>query len=198
MSSLSGIAFNVATSNDPTRAMATTETAVPASETTPEVPQTTNEESASDVKTEAAAKPSAIDTFVERLPAVLQEADYSECWGVSLQAEKSHGPTRMVLHKWLNSASGDLDLAVKNLTESLKWRKEFKPLECIDEAHDPKFNGLGYVTKNQINGKEAVFTWSVSPGFHPQLRRQYSYHSNYRNIYAAAKSHAEVFGDLQA
>ena len=42
---------------------------------------------------------------------------------------------------------GDLPKAKAQLTESLKWRKEYKPLEAKNEVFSAeKFGKLGYVT----------------------------------------------------
>lgn len=176
-----------------------TEPASTASEPKAEAPPSAPEPSHASTASEPPAKPSPVDAFLDRLPAVLAEADYNECWGVSLNPDgENDGPTRMVLHKWLNSAQGDLELAVKNLTASLKWRKEFRPLDCVDEMHDAKFDGLGYITRNHIDGQLAVVTWFVFTcvlSWLPWLTRT---HTQRRNVYAAAKSHAEVFGDLNA
>lgn len=101
-----------------------------------------------------------LDTFLQRLPAILKEADHHECWGVDLTNTQAEA-TRMIVHKWLNSTTGDLEQACTNLTAALKWRKDFKPLECMDMVHDSKFDGLGYITRNDIKSSSAVVTWSV-------------------------------------
>lgn len=49
----------------------------------------------------------------------------------------------------------DLEKAKTQLSEALKWRKEYKPLEAKNEVFDAdKFGGLGYVTT--IRGVKAT------------------------------------------
>ena len=53
----------------------------------------------------------------------------------------------MILQKFLRANVNDLTKARSQLTEALKWRKTYKPLEAKDEVFDAsKFGGLGYVT----------------------------------------------------
>ena len=74
----------------------------------------------------------------------------------------------------------DLAKAKTQLTEALKWRKEYKPLEAKEEVFDAsKFGSLGYVTKikgvKDTKNEEDVATF---------------------NIYgAAAKDPKKTFGD---
>lgn len=53
----------------------------------------------------------------------------------------------MILQKFLRANVNDLAKAKTQLTEVLKWRKSYKPLEAKDEVFDAtKFGGLGFVT----------------------------------------------------
>lgn len=53
----------------------------------------------------------------------------------------------VILQKFLRANVNDLSKAKIQLTEALKWRKSYKPLEAKDEVFDAtKFEGLGYVT----------------------------------------------------
>lgn len=136
--------------------------------TTPDIDTQAKTETETESETET-AKPSpdkvndALTTLHTRLAQTLKDVDYNECFGVTLDpSDLSHGPTRMVLRKWLNSTNNDVDAALSNLTNTLKWRKEFKPLDCIHQTHPNKFDGLGYITRNLIQGQQAVVTWSVT------------------------------------
>jgi len=78
---------------------------------------------------------------------------------------------------------GDLAKAKEQLTASLKWRKEYRPLEALNEVYSKdKFGGLGYVTRikgaKETKNDEDVATF---------------------NIYgAAAKDSKKTFGDTDA
>lgn len=60
----------------------------------------------------------------------------------------------------------DLERAKIQLTEALKWRKEYKPLDAKNEVFDAdKFGGLGFVTTikgvKATNNDEDVATFNI-------------------------------------
>jgi len=123
------------------------------------------------------------------LPEITKEAGYSEMWGVSLTPSSTDIPTSIVLEKFLRANTKNVELAKKQLIEALKWRKNMKPLQLVDEEFDTKkFGGLGYVgvyetaaqakvSKPGGGTKKEIITW---------------------NIYGNVKSNAETFGDVDA
>lgn len=116
----------------------------------------------------------------KELPAVINEADHNEMWGVTL-ADSSHIPTTIVLEKFLRANTKDVSKAKAQLIEALKWRKRMEPEKLLDAEHDAaKFGDLGYVTVYDAEGKEGprkeIITW---------------------NIYGAVKDIKATFGDIQ-
>ena len=89
--------------------------------------------------------------------------------------------TLLILQKFLRANADDLEKAKVQLTDALKWRKEYQPLKVKDEVFDgDKFGGLGYVTKVKAAkgspNEEDYVSW---------------------NIYgAAAKDVKKTFGDV--
>lgn len=133
---------------------------------------------------EAAPIDSAPETApIAQLWALAKANGHPEIWGVTLADPESHIPTRVVLQKYLNANDGDLAKAEDQLTKTLEWRAQTKPLELTKKVFSKvKFDGLGYVTKYLEQGETAepegkeVFTW---------------------NIYGGVKSIDETFGNLE-
>jgi len=91
-------------------------------------------------------------------------------------------PSQIVLQKYLNANDGDVAKAKDQLTKTLTWRAQTKPLELLKKSFNPaKFAALGYVTTygdQEDSGKpdmKEVFTW---------------------NIYGKVKKVEETFSDL--
>jgi hypothetical protein len=91
--------------------------------------------------------------------------------------------TLVILQKFLRANVDDLEKAKLQLSEALRWRKEYQPLKARDEVFDgEKFSGLGFVTKvrgaTETKNDEDVVAI---------------------NVYgAAAKDSKRVFGDTEA
>ena len=84
--------------------------------------------------------------FESAIKDIIREADYDEVYGIKLD-HSGEFHNKLILQKFLRANANDVDKAKKQLLETLKWRKQFQPLKCVDEAHSkPKFAGLGYVT----------------------------------------------------
>ncbi|KAL2355273.1 phosphatidylinositol transfer protein SFH5 [Cryomyces antarcticus] len=122
--------------------------------------------------------------FIAMLPGVLEEADYSEVYGVALSCSASDASfhTKLVLQKFLRANSDDIPQARTQLLETLKWRKSYQPLLAMDEVHSgTRFRGLGYVMRlsdvpDSVNAED-VATF---------------------NIYGAVKDTKRTFGDIDA
>ena len=70
------------------------------------------------------------------------------------------------MQKFLRANANDLEKAKTQLTDALRWRKEYKPLEAKEKIFDTgKFGGLGFVTKikgvKQTENEEDVATFNV-------------------------------------
>ncbi|PKS13196.1 hypothetical protein jhhlp_000541, partial [Lomentospora prolificans] len=107
-----------------------------------------------------------LDKLAGRLAGIKEKTGHGEMWGVPL-SHLSHAPTAIVLQKFLRANNGDVDLAEKQLTDALKWRKETDPIKLLDDKiYDrARFGDLGFVTVHQADdGKEAVITWNVYGG----------------------------------
>ncbi|KAI9661176.1 MAG: Non-classical phosphatidylinositol transfer protein (PITP) [Bathelium mastoideum] len=84
--------------------------------------------------------------FEGALKDILGEADYNEVYGIQLdQSGAFH--TKLILQKFLRANANDVSKAKQQLLETLKWRRRFQPLKCVDEVYSAaRFEGLGYVT----------------------------------------------------
>ncbi|KAK7961608.1 uncharacterized protein PG986_002433 [Apiospora aurea] len=72
---------------------------------------------------------------------------HPEIWGVTLQDPSHHVPNQIIFQKYLNANDGDLAKAKDQLTKTLAWRRETKPLETTKATWSKdKFDALGYVT----------------------------------------------------
>lgn len=109
----------------------------------------------------------------EAVPELIKKADYAELYGLDFanpaEWTKAH---EKVLHKYLVANKNDVEAAKTQLLNTLKWRKEFKPLEAAKESHSADLDKLGVITKSP-SGK--VITW---------------------NLYGAITNRQEVFGKL--
>ncbi|KAL9081049.1 MAG: hypothetical protein Q9157_000365 [Trypethelium eluteriae] len=77
---------------------------------------------------------------------VLREADYDEVYGIRLDHSGAFH-NKLILQKFLRANANDVSKARAQLLETLKWRKEFQPLKCVEEVFSrERFVGLGYVT----------------------------------------------------
>lgn len=107
------------------------------------------------------------------LETLIKEADYDEVYGVKLQPTGEHVPTQIIVQKFLRANANDIDKAKEQLLGTLKWRKEFNPLNAKDEAFSKeRFDGLGYVIDLK-DGQTVTF-----------------------NVYGAVKDHEKTFKDL--
>ncbi|KAI1334496.1 CRAL-TRIO domain-containing protein [Xylariaceae sp. FL0016] len=133
-----------------------------------------------------ALKPDEPSTPLRELWKAAQAASHGEIWGVELADPATHVPSQIVFQKYLNANDGDVVKAREQLTKTLSWRAEMKPLELVKQTFSQtKFGGLGYVTKYAVGGGEekgsgetgtsVIFTW---------------------NVYGIVKSMEETFGNL--
>ncbi|TKA63062.1 hypothetical protein B0A55_10186 [Friedmanniomyces simplex] len=93
--------------------------------------------------------------FAVELPAILEETQHHEIYGVELQAVGEGKPpahtTLIILSKFLRANADDPLKAKEQLSEASKWRKTYRPLDALKETFSAdKFGRLGYVTT--ING----------------------------------------------
>ena len=119
---------------------------------------------------------SPVGQFAASLTEIVDSTSYNEMWGVQLKGVEDV-PTTIVLTKFLRANNGDLSAAKRQLISALEWRKRNQPLNLVNQAHSrAKFDKLGYITTHRREGKrDAVVSW---------------------NIYGAAKSQEQTFGDL--
>lgn len=95
-------------------------------------------------------------------------------WGVPLMPSKSHEGTDIVLLKFLRAKDFKVHEAFEMLQKTLKWRKEFKADDILEESLGPDFEKLAYLNSRDREG-----------------------HPLYYNIYGALKDkqmHYKVLG----
>ncbi|KAJ5495238.1 Phosphatidylinositol transfer protein sfh5 [Penicillium diatomitis] len=113
--------------------------------------------------------------FFEQLPQILTETGHQEMWGVVLKNHEDV-PTVNVLIKFLRANEGNVQAAQDQLRKALEWRKEINPIALVESGRysAAKYDGLGYLTTYEQDGRPLVFTW---------------------NIYGAVKDVKKTFGD---
>lgn len=107
-----------------------------------------------------------VANFLKELPQIIKEANYDELWGQQLSAEGDFYEEKIVkalLEKFLVANSNVLQSAKDQLTRTLKWRKEFKPLSAaFHEKHDPKYDTIGILTYYpEAQDRQHVITWNL-------------------------------------
>ncbi|KAL0478608.1 phosphatidylinositol transfer protein [Acrasis kona] len=118
--------------------------------------------------------------FIEVLPAILDQAEYDEVYGIDL---KNSTPfhVKLILQKFLRANANDLEKAKEQLLSTLKWRKSFQPLKAKDEVFDEKrFGGLGYILTLE-NVPDSTNAQDVAAF----------------NIYGSVKDFKETFEDIE-
>lgn len=100
-----------------------------------------------------------------RLPAILEEVQWKEMWGIQLDATNhAHAPTRVVLFKFLTARHDNVEKAAEMLKKSLLWRKETRPRSLLEVPYHPRFEALGCVSKHTLDdgsNKPVVVTWNL-------------------------------------
>lgn len=114
---------------------------------------------------------------------IVKNSGHSELYGYDLLALPETETGKVVyerlLRKFLQANAYDVNGARVQLTKTLKWRKEFRPLNAaFREKHKDILNRLGVITVGpRSSGKDRVTTW---------------------NLYGAVANREELFGDLDA
>ena len=120
------------------------------------------------------------------LPGILDRSGYDEVYGVTLTRDASFH-TKLILQKFLRANANDVMKAKEQLEETLKWRKEFKPLKALEESYNKElFGRLGFVL--HLDGVPDVLP-SGQPG------PTYSSIATF-NLYGAVKDNKATFGDI--
>lgn len=90
----------------------------------------------------------------------LNEAEYQEIFGLNFSTDPSNWDKghENVLRKFLTANEDKVSEAKTQLLKTLKWRKEFKPLDAAKETFDANLEKLGVVTKSP-DGK--AITWNL-------------------------------------
>lgn len=107
-------------------------------------------------------KTPALNAFFDCLPTILNTVGHDEMWGVQLK-DYHDVPTVNVMIKFLRANEGNAKAAEEQLSKALKWRKEVNPLQLAESGNysAAKFEGLGYLTTYEDNGRPLVFTWNI-------------------------------------
>jgi len=108
------------------------------------------------------SKNPALSELFNRLPTILGNIGHTEMWGVPLK-DSDDIPTVNVLIKFLRANEGNAKAAETQLSKALQWRKDVNPLALAESAKysAAKFEGLGYLTTYEENGRPLVFTWNI-------------------------------------
>ncbi|KAK9466023.1 CRAL-TRIO domain-containing protein [Lipomyces arxii] len=94
------------------------------------------------------------------MPALLKEAEYCELYAHDLSVRTP--ATDCLLIKYLVANKYAVPETRQQLLDTLKWRKSFKPLSAaFEETHDPKFEGLGFITEDKSKDNGEIITWNL-------------------------------------
>lgn len=119
-----------------------------------------------------------LQKLIDRHTAAIKEADHDEVYGISLTTSPFH--RNLILQKFLRANADNVDLALAQLTATLKWRKQFQPLKAKDEVFsNERYGGLGYTI--QLQGVPDSISEKHTVTF---------------NIYGAVKDSKVTFADL--
>jgi hypothetical protein len=128
------------------------------------------------------AADSPLSQFCTALASIRETADYHEVYGLDISDSNSFH-SKLILQKFLRANANDLEKAKGQLLETLRWRKQFQPLEQLKAAHDKaRFGGFGYVTEIE----------SVPGSVREGGKEIVTY-----NLYGAVKDKAKTFGDVE-
>ncbi|KAI9308615.1 CRAL-TRIO domain-containing protein [Cunninghamella echinulata] len=100
----------------------------------------------------------------EDLPNILEEAFSSQeiytLWGIPLDKESTDERLDVLLVKYLRARELSFDEARKMLIKSLKWRKEFKADDILEESFDEElFGPVGYIHGKDKLGRPVCYNF---------------------------------------
>ncbi|OMP03087.1 hypothetical protein CCACVL1_02572 [Corchorus capsularis] len=78
-------------------------------------------------------------------------------WGVPIMPSKRHEGTDIVLAKFLKAKDYKVHEALEMLRNTLKWRKEFKADEILDENLGPDIEKLAYINSIDKEGRPLYY-----------------------------------------
>ncbi|GMI66442.1 hypothetical protein HRI_000313500 [Hibiscus trionum] len=96
-------------------------------------------------------KPGSKVSREERAEAI-EELKEIKLWGVPLLPSKRHEGTNIVLMKFLKAKGYKVHEAFEMLQRTLKWRKEFKADEIVEENMGLDFDNLAYINSRDKEG----------------------------------------------
>lgn len=119
--------------------------------------------------------------FYMALPSILHQTQHDEVYGIKLSHDNEFH-TKLILQKFLRANENDLTKATEQLQDTLKWRKEFDPIEAAAASYPRQhFDGLGWIIElddvmGSLNKKDVVTF----------------------NVYGSVKDTKKTFGDLDS
>lgn len=103
-----------------------------------------------------------ISEVTSGLAGVCERVGHSEIYGIDLLAPDNADPVKLLAGKYLRAHGLDTTAALVALEATLAWRKSFDPRSAaFVEVHDPKFDGLGYITLLGDGVDRDVVTWNI-------------------------------------
>ena len=103
-----------------------------------------------------------ISEVTSALAGVCERVGHSEIYGIDLLAPENTDPVKLLAGKYLRAHGLDPTAALAALEATLAWRKSFDPRSAaFEEVHDPKFEGLGYITLLGDGADRDVVTWNI-------------------------------------
>ncbi|SAM05617.1 hypothetical protein [Absidia glauca] len=105
-----------------------------------------------------------VSKLKQDLPAILQEAlgteDVYTLWGVALDKDSTDERLDVILVKFLRARELSFPEARKMLVDSLKWRKDFKADELVNETFDADlFKSIGFIHGQDKKGRPVCYNF---------------------------------------
>lgn len=100
------------------------------------------------------------------IPEIVSEVEYDELYGYKLTEDMKYYKEEVVnnlIMKFCRANSFQFQAAKEQLINTLKWRRDFKPLHAaFVETHDPILDDVGTMTQSMENDKnQKVIGWNL-------------------------------------
>ncbi|CAO3702301.1 unnamed protein product [Rhizopus stolonifer] len=104
-----------------------------------------------------------VTEFKSKLLEITQESQVPEnyhLWNIGLDKDSTDARLDILLVKFLRARDHDLTKAIRMLTDTLIWRKDFKTDEILDETFDESvFSSVGYLYKTDKEGRPVCYNF---------------------------------------
>ncbi|ORY98832.1 CRAL-TRIO domain-containing protein [Syncephalastrum racemosum] len=105
-----------------------------------------------------------VEKLKAKLPEILKAAFDNETpytlWNVKLDKDSTDERLSVLLVKFLRAREHNVEIAAEMLTNTLRWRKEFKADEILEESFDQEvFGSVGYTYETDKDGRPVCYNF---------------------------------------